>query len=181
MKCRRVGLVVGLLGISIFALYCLILGVGSIDWFIDEPNRGETLLTCITLGMAVTGIWLGRKCLLLAGPCVLAFLLIAANAIPGAMPARNVSQRAACINNLQFIANAKNDWARENHKLPTDVPTRDDLYGTNKFLRHTPVCPRGGIYTIGRVSENPTCSFTDKGHELTNSVSPHGAPQPMQQ
>jgi hypothetical protein len=75
------------------------------------------------------------------------------------------------INNLQAIAKAKTEWAREKRKLATEVPTEDDLYGTNKFLRYAPACPRGGKYVIGAVGENPTCSLAHKGHELEVAAS----------
>jgi DNA repair exonuclease SbcCD ATPase subunit len=66
----------------------------------------------------------------------------------------------ACINNLRLIDAAKQQWALENKKLSTDTPTMDDLRpyigrGPNGDL---PVCPDGGVYTVGTVGERPTCS-----------------------
>ena len=139
------------------------------EWFVDDPHRGQVALTVIALVIAVVGIWFGRKKLLVTIPVVLLFLLLAAIAIPSAIPARSASQRMACLFNLRAIQDAKTEWAKANKKLVTDVPTEADLYGTNAtggFLRHRPECPRGGIYTIGSVGQNPTCTFSNRGHLL---------------
>jgi uncharacterized protein YigA (DUF484 family) len=66
----------------------------------------------------------------------------------------------ACINNLRQIDSAKQQWALEQHKQPTDIPAWTDLQpylgrGPNGDL---PACPSGGTYTIGAVSEKPQCS-----------------------
>ena len=86
---------------------------------------------------------------------------LAAIAIPNFVRARTVSQENACINNLRQIDAAKQQWALENGKKATDTPTKADLL---PFLRSWPVCPQGGTYTIGPVSEQPTCSIP--GHSL---------------
>jgi hypothetical protein len=107
--------------------------------------------------------------LLLAVSVAVLFLFCAAAAIPSAIPAGLSAQRKACIMNLQMIQDAKTKWAKENRKLPNDVPTEADLYGTNGMsgvLRYRRSCPRGGIYTIGAVGQNPTCTFSAKGHRL---------------
>lgn len=72
----------------------------------------------------------------------------------------------ACINNLRLIDAAKQQWALENKKQATDTPTMDDLrpylgHGPNGEL---PVCPDGGVYTVGAVGEKPACSVP--GHVL---------------
>jgi|SRR5947209_2531372 len=139
------------------------------EWLADDPRRGETALTAIVLVVAVAGIWLGRKKLLLAIPVSLLFLLLAAIAIPSYIPVRPTAQRIACSFNLRAIQDAKTEWARGNHKKPADIPTEVDLYGTNGaggVLRHRLDCPRGGIYTIGAVRQDPTCTFSNKGHRL---------------
>jgi hypothetical protein len=92
--------------------------------------------------------------------------LVAAIAVPNFVRARATSQQNACINNLRQIDAAKLQWALENRKYNTDTPTMKDLQpflvgGRNgKF----PVCPGGGVYTIGTVGEKPACSIP--GHEL---------------
>ena len=83
--------------------------------------------------------------------------LLLAIAIPNFVKARNVSMENACINNMRQIEAAKNEWALEKGKDPGDVPTAADLtpyIAGGKF----PVCPSGGTYTIGAVSNSPSCS-----------------------
>lgn len=80
--------------------------------------------------------------------------------------AQAVLDRNACINNLRLIDSAKQQWALEFHKQATDIPGWDDLrpyfgHGANGEL---PTCPDGGVYTIGAVSEKPTCNI--QGHVL---------------
>jgi len=84
--------------------------------------------------------------------------MLSAIAIPNFVKARTVSQKNACINNLRQIDAAKQQWALENGKKATDVPTEDDI---KAYLPHAkmPHCPAGGIYTINAVGEPPTCSI----------------------
>jgi hypothetical protein len=67
---------------------------------------------------------------------------------------------------LKQIGKAKAEWAQAGHKLPTDIPTFDELCGTNNFLRRKPICQGGGTYTIGAVNEKPKCSLVEQGHKL---------------
>jgi hypothetical protein len=139
------------------------------EWFTDDPRRGEAALTLIAFAVAATIVALRRKRLLLAIPCAFIWLLLAATAVPNYMPARPTTHRNACINNLRQIQDAKLRWASERRKLASDVPTEVDLYGsngTNGFLRHHLICPGGGTYSYRSVAENPTCSLSAKGHRL---------------
>jgi hypothetical protein len=72
-------------------------------------------------------------------------------------------ERNACIANLRLIYAAKQAWALEKNKTDSDVPTEQDLL---PYLKGGifPVCPSGGIYTIGAVGVSPTCSVA--GHVL---------------
>ena len=139
------------------------------EWFADEPQRGKTVLTVIALAVTTVIICLGRKRLSLAVPIALVFLFLAAVSIPSSIPARPAAYRNACIYNLGMIRDAKIQWAKANNKLAGDVPTEDDLCRTNGgigFLRFRLTCPSGGIYTVGSMRQNPTCSRSDKGHRL---------------
>ena len=73
------------------------------------------------------------------------------------------SQKTACINNLRLIYAAKQAWALDKNKSDTDVPTEQDLLPYLKGGTF-PVCPAGGVYTIGAVGVLPTCSIP--GHVL---------------
>jgi hypothetical protein len=75
-----------------------------------------------------------------------------------------------CTQNLRQIAGAKQTWAMENHKTSNDVVTWQDV---QPFLGRgragtLPVCPQGGIYTLGRIGEQPKCSLSGPpwGHSL---------------
>jgi len=95
--------------------------------------------------------------------------LMMAIAIPNFVKARQTSQMNACINNLRMIDAAKNQWALENNKKVGDTPTENDLLPY--FKNHQmPQCPAGGIYTIGAVGSNPTCSIS--GHKLPDASGP---------
>jgi hypothetical protein len=89
--------------------------------------------------------------------------LLAAIAVPNFVKARDTAQKNACINNLRQIDGAKQQWALENSKRTSDVPTWTDL---QPYLRNgTRIrCPSGGHYTIGSVGESPRCSVA--GHAL---------------
>lgn len=63
-----------------------------------------------------------------------------------------------CANNIAVLANGKKMWAEQNHKGANDVPTMDELMA---FVRRPPNCPGHGTYTLGKVSETPTCSIPE--------------------
>lgn len=147
----------------------LLMGLPQMEWFAENLQRGQTALTAIALAITIAILLLGRKRVILAGPLALVFLLLAAIAIPSAIPARPVAQRNACIYNLGLIRDAKIQWAGANNKLAGAIPIEVDLCGTNGntgILREMPTCPRGGTYKIGDVGQNPSCSLSNKGHRL---------------
>jgi hypothetical protein len=72
-----------------------------------------------------------------------------------------------CINNLLLIDGAKRQWALELKKSPGDVPTWADLqpyFGCEDNSEIKIKCLSGGTYTLGAVSNHPTCSIP--GHAL---------------
>lgn len=100
--------------------------------------------------------------LCLAGS-VVPIAMLSAVAIPNFVKARSTAQKNACINNLRQIDAAKQQWAVENKKTDTSIPTRADL---SPFLKSEkfPVCPAGGTYTLNPVGDPPRCSLP--GHAL---------------
>jgi chromosome segregation ATPase len=74
-----------------------------------------------------------------------------------------VQQRNVCINNLRQLDAAKHQWALENGKTADAAPNPQDLapYLKDNVL---PLCPAGGLYTLGAVSQPVTCSIP--GHTL---------------
>jgi type II secretory pathway pseudopilin PulG len=88
---------------------------------------------------------------------------LASIAIPNFVKARQTAQKNACINNLRQIDGAAQQWALENKKSETTIPTRKELL---PYLRNHqfPICPAGGQYTLNQVSAAPEC--TQPGHNL---------------
>lgn len=96
---------------------------------------------------------------------LLGFLI--AIAIPTFYSARELSRLRACQENMQKIDGSKQQWALERNAPADATPAWDDLIGSKKFIRKTPICPAGGAYTIDIISEHPSCSF------VTNANYPH--------
>ena len=94
--------------------------------------------------------------------------ILAAIAIPNFVKARNTAQMNMCISHLRMIDGAKQQWALENKKEPTDTPTAQDLDTFLPGSFTTLKCPAGGVYTINAVGQKPTCSIPQ--HELTGTT-----------
>jgi len=91
---------------------------------------------------------------------VIAFLVVVA--IPNMNPRMYTSSANACINNLRQIDAAANEFALEHSKTngeainyPNDLTPYMKLPQDGKI----PPCPSGGIYTIKKVGDLPTCSL----------------------
>ena len=63
-----------------------------------------------------------------------------------------------CIANLKQLDSAKQQWAAEKMKLPTDIPAESDIFGGTLYLRAKLICYLGGTYSLNAVSVAPTCS-----------------------
>jgi hypothetical protein len=103
--------------------------------------------------------------------CIIGFFVWAAT--PNFVNRNRRSPANTCINNLRQIDAAANEFARERGKTngePINFP--DDLTPFIKLNENgkIPPCPSGGIYTIGKVGEPPTCSLG------TNVNPPHVLP-----
>jgi hypothetical protein len=75
-----------------------------------------------------------------------------------------VSPKNVCIANLKQVDSAKEQWALDNNKSPGAVVRFKDLIGRDLYLKGKPTCPKGGLYSLDRYGENPTC--TVEGHLL---------------
>jgi hypothetical protein len=93
--------------------------------------------------------------------------------------ARNESHRNSCINNLRLIDSCKQQWALEQRKKATDVPTVTEFWeqfwgGRPKPINEAelPCCPNDPAqsfrtsYQIGSVGELPICLIEPKNHVL---------------
>lgn len=109
-------------------------------------------------GLAIAGLVTGYLGIALA---VFMIPLMAAIAIPNFVKARSTSQANACINNLRQIDAAANQFALE-HNLTNGAPINfpDDLTPYLKIRNgKIPSCPAGGVYSIKKVGDIPTCSL----------------------
>jgi hypothetical protein len=98
--------------------------------------------------------------LLIVCICLVAYITIPHIFRAGTKPHYN-----SCITNLRRIEDAKQQWALDLDKRASDTPAWDDI---KRYYGHgndpQPVCPGGGIYTLGAVSSFPSCSIP--GHIL---------------
>ena len=79
------------------------------------------------------------------------------------LPVAPTDTLGICIKNLQQIDSIKQQWALENKKTEQVIPTANDIapYFKDGIV---PKCPSGGVYTIGSVAADSTCSIP--GHKL---------------
>ena len=151
-------LVLGILSLTCFSIFSAIPGVICGHKALSKIKQSGGMLT--GQGMAIAGLVTGYLGILWA---VVFLPMMLAIAVPNFIKARDVAMENACINNLRMIEAAKQEWALENNKTGADTPTQADLahYLPNGQF---PKCPAGGTYTIGAVSNAPTCSIP--GHKL---------------
>ena len=90
---------------------------------------------------------------------VLIIGILLAIAVPNFIKARDTSRTKTCIANLKQIESAKEQWAMENKKGPTDTPAWTDLVGASAYMKKQPSEPVGGTYSINAINADPTCSI----------------------
>lgn len=114
-------------------------------------------------GVLMSGVSSATGRELAAGSLAAPVGLLAAIAIPSFVKARDTSQHNACINNLRQIDAAKEQWAMAQLKEDGD-PVEEQ--GMVQYIKGAalPVCPKGGIYTVGPIGVDPRCSIP--GHAL---------------
>jgi hypothetical protein len=95
--------------------------------------------------------------------CTGVFVLVV---LPNFIKARSTSASNACVNNLRQIDAAANEFALEHGKTNGEaINYPDDLtpYVKLNSQGKIPPCPQGGIYSIKKVGDVPTCSFATNG------------------
>lgn len=90
---------------------------------------------------------------------VLIIGMLLAIAAPVFARAREHSKSRACQFNLKEIMCAKERWAMDNNRGPLDTPTMEQLAVPGVYMKGTPACPSGGIYTVNRLDQFPTCAI----------------------
>jgi len=77
------------------------------------------------------------------------------------------SSGQSCIANLKQLDGAKATWELEQGKTNlNESPMDADLFGTTLYIREKPKCPKGGVYSLGKLSEKPRCSIPNHSIEL---------------
>ncbi len=153
--------VLGILSLVCFGLLAAIPAIICGHKALDRIKKSSGTLT--GNGLAIAGLITGYLGATLVTISMVG--LLAAIAIPNFVKARQTAQQNACINNLRIIQSAKQEWALENQKPSDATPTENDLtpYLPNHLMPH---CPAGGTYTIGNVTNPPTCTIP--GHQLSD-------------
>ena len=87
--------------------------------------------------------------------CILG--LIIAVALPNFLRARREASAKLCLVNLKQIEAAKERWS-----FSSGAALDEEIYMTDlvpDFIKSPPSCPCEGVYTIGTITEEPTCSI----------------------
>lgn len=101
--------------------------------------------------------------------------IIIAIAVPAFIRARENSRGRACQENLTKIDGAKEQYIleqkRTNGETFSDWSKLVSANGTG-YIKVTPECPAGGVYTIGSGGAAPDCNYTAETwavqHDLTD-------------
>lgn len=78
-------------------------------------------------------------------------------AVPNFIRARESGRTRTCTANLKQI-----DAAKEHYAMDARLTTGAAVAWANlvpDFIKRQPACPSGGVYTIGNVGTDPTCSI----------------------
>jgi hypothetical protein len=93
---------------------------------------------------------------------VLIFTVFVVITVPNFIKVRSTNYANPCINNLRQLNAAANQFAIEHHltngeaiRFPDDLTPYIKLNSAGKI----PPCPLGGVYSIKRVGDTPTCSL----------------------
>jgi Mg-chelatase subunit ChlD/type II secretory pathway pseudopilin PulG len=90
--------------------------------------------------------------------------ILASMLLPATSRAKMRAQRPAIINNLRLLDSAKQQWALEQRKSATDVPTMQDLQAYLGRGEHGDVpAVAGETYNLGAVAQQPVAQLETKG------------------
>lgn len=98
--------------------------------------------------------------------------ILIAIAVPQWFNARENSRQKTCLENLRQIDNAKEIWATENNASDGSSVQQSDL--APAYIKEFPSCPTSGVYTIGVVGVDATCSYQSGNWPHTLGAGPGG-------
>lgn len=78
-------------------------------------------------------------------------------AMPQYMRSRELSRHRTCVANLAKIDEAKQMRAMDLRLNTGDACVIADI--APAYIRHTPTCPAGGVYTANVIDTNPSCTY----------------------
>jgi hypothetical protein len=170
---RTLKIILGI-GCLLVAPLSAILGVlALLDLYRFEPLRALSIASfsaILATGLIYAGgLLIARRNLPISRSARIRLLLyisgigiLAAVGLPNFIKARSTSAANACINNLRQIDAAANQFALEkNLKTGDKINFPDDLtpYIKLNSQEKIPPCPQGGVYSIKKVGDSPTCSL----------------------
>ncbi len=134
----------------------------------------ELVLSLIAAGLCLSHVFLlvreakrvtghGPKFFCLAA-AVVVLAVWSALLVPNFVPVHVSSHTPPCVLLLKQLQGAKATWAEEFKKKDSDIPSDSDLFGSDKYMREKPTCPSGGVYRLGTVATNVTCSLGGPEH-----------------
>lgn len=88
---------------------------------------------------------------------VLIIGILLAIAVPNFVRARETSRARTCVGNLKQIDSGKEQYAMEARLAAGAAAAWANL--VPDYLKRQPACPSGGVYTIGNIGTDPTCSI----------------------
>src|SRR5271157_1587375 len=96
-------------------------------------------------------------------------IITAAILFAGSLRYRTIAAREQCIKNQENIDAAAGNWMWDLHKSLDDRPSWEEL---RPYLRRQdlPVCPCGGTYIIGRVTDPARCSIREHNESFPPSA-----------
>lgn len=83
-------------------------------------------------------------------------------AVPTFFRARESSRQRSCASTLAQIDGAKERFSLEENIGAGEPVEWSDLIGADRYIRREPSCPSSGVYTIGAIGEDPSCSLSDQ-------------------
>lgn len=88
---------------------------------------------------------------------ILGFLIVIA--VPNAVTARRNANRNLCIQNMELLTYAVEQYAIEYNASTGDTPTESIIWGTStSFIKDQLSCPEGAtVYTVPNVGSDAVC------------------------